>query len=71
MASITWIIRTRKLATINISGGTLKTTDTSDYKNVIYSYTFGDSFAKSNITITGGTFEGNIDLTGGSLKNPT
>ena len=30
----------------------------------------GDSFAKTKITITGGTFDGDVALTGGSSKAP-
>lgn len=59
-----------KLAEINISNGLLRSVD-SDFNLAIYSYTFGDSFGKTNITITGGTFEGDIALTGGQRKTPT
>ncbi len=59
-----------KLAEINISGGTLKSSD-EEYNLAIYSYTFGDSFAKTKITITGGNFEGDVAFTGGTKKTPT
>lgn len=59
-----------KLAEINISNGLLRSLD-EDFNLTIYSYTFGDSFEKTTITITGGTFEGDIALTGGQRKIPT
>jgi len=60
----------KKLAEINISGGTLKSIDI-EYYLAIYSYTFGDSFENTNINISGGTFIGNIAFTGGTKKIPT
>ena len=32
---------------------------------VIYSYSYGNSFAKTNITINGGTFNGDVQFGGG------
>lgn len=59
-----------KLAEMKISGGTLRSID-EEYNLAIYSYTFGDSFGKTKITITGGIFEGDVAFTGGSRKTPT
>lgn len=59
-----------KRAKINVTDGLLRSID-SQYNLAIYSYTHGDSFAKTKISITGGTFEGDVGLTGGSLKTPT
>lgn len=61
-----------KLAELTVNGGTLKSTDKGEggYNLAVYSYTFGDSFAKTKITITGGTFDGDVALTGGSPKAP-
>lgn len=50
-----------KKAEVNISGGTLISTD-SVYNFVILSSSFGDSFAATNITITNGVFEGDVAL---------
>ena len=41
---------------------------TSDADVCIYSYSYGDSFANTNITITGGTFTGDVCFGGGSAK---
>lgn len=59
-----------KLAKLTVNGGTLKSTDKGGYNLAVYSYTFGDSFAKTEITITGGTFDGDVALTGGTRKAP-
>lgn len=59
-----------KLAELTVNGGTLKSTDKGGSNLAVYSYTFGDSFAKTKITITGGTFDGDVALTGGNPKTP-
>ena len=47
--------------TLIINGGVFNST--SDL--TIYSYSYGNSFANTNITITGGTFEKNVAFGGG------
>jgi len=59
-----------KLAELTVNGGTLKSTDKDGYNLAVYSYSFGDSFAKTKITINGGIFDGDVALTGGSCKIP-
>ena len=49
------------LTTLEINGGELKST--SEW--TIYSYSYGNSFANTNITITGGTFEKHVAFGGG------
>lgn len=60
-----------KLAELTVTGGTLRSTDKEGYNLAVYSYTFGDSFAATKITINGGVFDGDIALTGGNPKVPT
>ena len=61
-----------KLADLTVNGGTLKSTDKGEggYNLAVYSYTYGDSFANTKITINGGTFDGDVALTGGTRKAP-
>ena len=55
---------------LTIKGGTLTATgESSDYKLAIYSYSYGNDMKNVNIDIVGGTFNGDIALTGGSNKN--
>lgn len=54
---------------LTINGGQLKSTDTN-YNNSIYSYSYGNSFANTNVTITGGTFDGLVAF-GGGYKGDT
>ena len=62
----------KKLADLTVNGGTLKSTDKGEggYNLAVYSYTYGDSFANTKITINGGTFDGDVALTGGTRKAP-
>ena len=47
--------------TLEINGGVL----TGNSGLAIYSYSYGNSFAATNVTITGGTFNGNVEFGGG------
>lgn len=58
-----------KKASLTVTGGTLTSTD-EEYNMAVYSYTYGDSFAQTYVIVEGGTFNGDIALTGGSLKTP-
>ncbi len=61
-------INNERLANLTINGGEFICTNTE--KDVcIYSYSYGDSFAKTNITITGGTFTGDVCFGGGNAKS--
>lgn len=53
---------------VNITGGTLKSTDTGadGYNLAIYSYSYGESFKNVNVNITGGEFFGHVAFGGGS-----
>ena len=53
----------KKIANLTINGGTI--TGKSDNDCALYSYSFGDSFANTNVTITGGTFNGLVAFGGG------
>ena len=53
-----------KLAYLTVNGGVLNSTDLVK-NDALYSYSFGDSFANTNITITGGTFNGDVAFGGG------
>lgn len=54
-----------RLVNLTITGGELICTNTE--KDVcVYSYSYGDSFAKTDVTITGGTFTGDVCFGGGS-----
>lgn len=56
------------MATLEINGGTLTCLDDEDC--AVYSYSYGNSFANTNITITGGTFNGDVCF-GGGYKGDT
>ena len=55
----------KKIANLTVNGGTLVSTDET-YNQAIYSYSFGDSFANTSITLAGGTFNGDVAMSGGS-----
>jgi len=56
-------------ATLNVEGGTLTATGTSDgYNLAVYSYSYGASSTATEINISGGTFEGDVAI-GGGAKN--
>lgn len=64
------------LANVKVTDGTLTSWANDTDKNVdsmnklaIYSYSYGNSMKNVNIEISGGTFNGDIALTGGSNKN--
>ena len=57
------------LATLEINGGVLTTT-VPDEQPAVYSYSYGNSFANTNVTITGGTFNGDVQF-GGGYKGDT
>ena len=52
---------------LTINGGDLICTNT-DADVCVYSYSYGDSFAGTNITITGGNFTGDVCFGGGNAK---
>ena len=52
---------------LTVNGG--KIIATSDADCAIYSYSFGDSFAGTDITITGGEFFGDVVFGGGAAKD--
>ena len=52
---------------LTINGGKLICTNT-DADVCVYSYSYGDSFANTNITITGGEFIGDVCFGGGNAK---
>ena len=54
----------KKIANLTVNGGTLESTD-DVYNQAIYSYSYGDSFANTNITLNGGTFNGDVAMSGG------
>lgn len=53
---------------VNIDGGTLTATGNGEYKLAIYSYSYGNNMQNVEINISGGTFNGDIALTGGSNR---
>ena len=55
---------------LTVSGGILTGTkvDSTDNKLAIYSYSYGNDMKNVNISISGGTFNGDIALTGGKNK---
>ena len=57
-------IANERLANLTVNGGEIIATDESDC--AIYSYSYGDSFVNTNITITGGEFTGVVAFGGGS-----
>ncbi len=52
------------LINVEINGGTLTGTD-PEVQPAVYSYSYGNSFANTNVTITGGTFNGDVQFGGG------
>ena len=52
---------------LTVNGGTLTSTDQT-YNQAIYSYSYGNDMQNVLINVTGGTFNGDIALTGGSNK---
>ncbi len=52
---------------LTITGGTLTSTETT-YNQAIYSYSYGNDMSNVLINVSGGTFNGDIALTGGSNK---
>lgn len=57
-------IASEKIANLTINGGKLVCTNKAE-DVAIYSYSFGDSFAKTTVTITGGEFDGQVAFGGG------
>ncbi|MBO5958101.1 MAG: right-handed parallel beta-helix repeat-containing protein, partial [Bacteroidales bacterium] len=53
---------------VNIEGGILTATGNGEYKLAIYSYSYGNNMQNVEINIDGGTFNGDIALTGGSNR---
>ena len=51
------------LVNLTINGGTITGTSANDC--AIYSYSYGNSFANTNVTITGGEFNGVVAFGGG------
>ena len=68
-----WIQLASNTATIapimnlTVNGGTLTSTEQT-YNQAIYSYSYGNDMKNVLINVTGGTFNGDIALTGGSNK---
>lgn len=56
-----------RLASVTVNGGTLTSTAPAD-DMAIYVYSYGDSYAGTEITITDGVFNGYIGLGGGNDK---
>ena len=52
---------------LTVTGGTLTSSDTT-YQMAVYSYSYGNDMKNVNINVSGGTFNGDIALTGGSNK---
>lgn len=52
---------------LTVTGGTLTSTDQT-YNQAIYSYSYGNDMQNVLINVSGGTFNGDIALTGGSNK---
>lgn len=52
---------------LTVTGGTLTSSDTV-YQQAIYSYSYGNDMKNVTINVSGGTFNGDIALTGGSNK---
>jgi hypothetical protein len=53
---------------LTVNDGTLTSTDQT-YNQAIYSYSYGNDMKNVLINVTGGTFNGDIGLTGGANKN--
>lgn len=52
---------------LTVNGGTLTSSDTN-YHQTVYSYSYGNDMKNVLINVTGGTFNGDIALTGGANK---
>jgi len=52
---------------LTVTGGTL-TSSEATYQQAVYSYSYGNDMKNVNINVSGGTFNGDIALTGGSNK---
>lgn len=52
---------------LNVNGGVLTSTDQT-YNQAVYSYSYGNDMRNVLINVTGGTFNGDIALTGGANK---
>jgi len=52
---------------LTVTGGTLNTTDQTYYLSV-YSYSYGNDMKNVTVNVSGGTFNGDIALTGGANK---
>ena len=52
---------------LTVTGGTLTSTDQT-YNQAIYSYSYGNDMSNVLINVSGGTFNGDIALTGGANK---
>lgn len=52
------------MATLTVTGGTI-TSLQPESDLAIYSYSYGESFANTNVTISGGTFNGTVGFGGG------
>ena len=52
---------------LTVNGGTLTSTETT-YNQAVYSYSYGNDMKNVLINVTGGTFNGDIALTGGTNK---
>ena len=52
---------------LTVNGGTLTSTDPT-YNQAVYSYSYGNDMQNVLINVTGGTFNGDIALTGGANK---
>lgn len=52
---------------LTVTGGTLTSTD-ANYKQAVYSYSYGNDMRNVLINVSGGTFNGDIALTGGANK---
>ena len=55
--------------TVNVTGGTLSGRVKGDYYLAIYSYNYGNDPKNVSLNISGGTFNGDIALTGGANKS--
>ena len=52
---------------LTVNGGTLNSVDQT-YNHAVYSYTYGNDTRNVNITVSGGIFNGDIAVTGGTNK---
>ena len=51
---------------LTVTGGTLTSSDTTNWNQAIYSYSYGNSFAATIVNITGGVFNGDLAFSGGT-----